>query len=198
MRIRLCPKNKPACSAGPLSPVLTIYAVYGKLQPPDCVPSKPTVPDILHGSYLLSEQSPASSHNTPFCRRSHRITKLPPDVKRKFCIFRRISAIIFVQCADLQFSFRRGLRNRLGGRPRPSSFVLRASRMRASAAGRIRTRRRNGAFSGAPAKARFRWGKAAQRNDAQFQGGSSRNRLKRSECSLRLRHPPDDMTEKCI
>ena len=38
-------------------PVQTIYALirlaFGKSQPPDCVPSKETAPDILHGSYLL-------------------------------------------------------------------------------------------------------------------------------------------------
>ena len=66
VRIRLCPKNKPAgmperkppdaVLAGFL-PVQTIYAlirlVSGKSQPPDCVPPREAIPDILHGSYLL-------------------------------------------------------------------------------------------------------------------------------------------------
>lgn len=48
-------------------------------------------------------------------------------------------------------------------------------------------------------KRRFRWGKAEQQSDTQFQGGSPvRTALKRSERRLLRRQPPFDMTEKCI
>ena len=66
VRIRLCPKNEPAgiperkppdAALAGLFPVQTIYALlcltFGKSQPPDCVPPREAVPDILHGSYLL-------------------------------------------------------------------------------------------------------------------------------------------------
>ena len=88
-------------------PVQTIYTLirlaFGKSQPPDCVPPREAIPDILHGSYLLSEQSPASSHtrigqNLP--TRLIRITKFPLAVKREFCIIYRLFRDIFVQNAD--------------------------------------------------------------------------------------------------
>lgn len=45
--------------------------------------------DILRGSYLISEQSPASSHSAPLNRRLIMILQTPPVVNRKFQILRR-------------------------------------------------------------------------------------------------------------
>ena len=58
-------KTKPA--RWPVDPRARDIRVYkNRFQPPDCVPDIPPTPDILHGSYLgKTEQSPASSHNTP-------------------------------------------------------------------------------------------------------------------------------------
>ena len=136
VRISPCPKNKPAgiperkppeAAVAGFSPVQTIYPLirlaFGKSQPPDCVPPREAIPDILHGSYLLSEQSPASSHtrfghNLP--TRLTRITKFPLAVKREFCIFYRFFSAIFVQNRDCGLADRRaqniGISRRRAGR----------------------------------------------------------------------------------
>ena len=62
-------------------------------------------PDILHGSYLISEQSPASSHNTPVLShtRSFNIPIYRPYVKKKFSISAKIFGIFFVQVYEINF-----------------------------------------------------------------------------------------------
>ena len=62
-------------------------------------------PDILHGSYLISEQSPASSHNTPVLShtRSFNIPIYCPYVKKKFSISAKIFGIFFVQVYEINF-----------------------------------------------------------------------------------------------
>jgi hypothetical protein len=62
VRIRPRPKNKPASfGAGQTRPRdIRVYRI-GFSRPIVCS----SAPDILHESYLVSEQSPASSHNTP-------------------------------------------------------------------------------------------------------------------------------------
>ena len=99
-------RPRSAAMAG-FFPVQTIYTLirlaFGKSQPPDCVPPREAIPDILHGSYHRSVQSPASSHtrfghNLP--TRLIRITKFPLVVKREFCIYYRFFCVIFVQNAD--------------------------------------------------------------------------------------------------
>ena len=52
MCIRPCPKNKPAFLSRS-DTVQAIYTMCSTLQPPDCVPKMASVPDILHGSYLV-------------------------------------------------------------------------------------------------------------------------------------------------
>ena len=80
---------------------------FGKSQPPDCVPPREAVPDILHGSYLLTG---AISRFIAYARFGHnlparliRIAKFPLDVKREFCIFYRFFELIFVQNRDCGF-----------------------------------------------------------------------------------------------
>ena len=80
--------------------VQVIYAVHEMLQPPDCVPTIQSIPDILHESYLVFTSNlplhriirPLATH-----RRLHRITKLALTVKIIFCIFRRIFNYFFVK-----------------------------------------------------------------------------------------------------
>ena len=84
-------------------------------------------PDILHGSYLISEQSPASSHNTPVLShtRSFNIPSYCPYVKQKFSISAKIFGIFFVQVYEINFrgnrGGRRGVRRKIcGTAQRPS------------------------------------------------------------------------------
>ena len=67
-------------------------------------------PDILHGSYLISEQSPASLHNTPVLShtRSFNIPIYRPYVKKKFSISAKIFGIFFVQVYETNFGGNRG------------------------------------------------------------------------------------------
>ena len=67
-------KTKPA--RWPVDPRARDIRVYkNRFQPPDCVPDIPPTPDILHGSYLgKTEQSPASSHNTPVLSHTRSVT----------------------------------------------------------------------------------------------------------------------------
>ena len=69
-------------------------------------------PDILHGSYLENEQSPASSHNTPVLShtRSFNIPSYCPYVKQKFSISAKIFGIFFVQVYEINFRGNRGVR----------------------------------------------------------------------------------------
>ena len=71
-------------------------------------------PDILHGSYLISEQSPASSHNTPVLShtRSFNIPIYRPYVKKKFSISAKIFGIFFVQVYEINFGGNRGVKGR--------------------------------------------------------------------------------------
>ena len=71
-------------------------------------------PDILHGSYLISEQSPASSHNTPVLShtRSFNIPIYHPYVKKKFSISAKIFGIFFVQVYEINFGGNRGGKGR--------------------------------------------------------------------------------------
>ena len=71
-------------------------------------------PDILHGSYLISEQSPASSHNTPVLShtRSFNIPIYRPYVKKKFSISAKIFGIFFVQVYEINFGGNWGAKGR--------------------------------------------------------------------------------------
>ena len=87
--------------------VQVIYAVHEMLQPPDCVPTIQSIPDILHESYLVFTSNlplhriirPLATH-----RRLHRITKLALTVKIIFCIFRRIFNYFFVKAHQSTFA----------------------------------------------------------------------------------------------
>ena len=91
VRIRPRPKNKPAYKAGQ-PPSARYTRVPNRSQPPDCVLNIHSTPDILHGSYLANEQSPASSHNTLVLAhtRSINIPSNRLNVKRNFVIFGEI------------------------------------------------------------------------------------------------------------
>ena len=107
-------------------PVQAIYAYMDQVPAARLRAGHASAPDILHGSYLISEQSPASSHNTPVLShtRSFNIPIYRPYVKKKFSISAKIFGIFFVQVYEINFGGnrgRRGVRRKIcGTAQRPS------------------------------------------------------------------------------
>ena len=90
VRIRPRPKNKPAFLAGSRPGPRDIRVYRWGFSRPIAYRKRP-VPDILHGSYLVSEQSPASSQcGRAFARALQQYSRTKARCQGKFCDFRRI------------------------------------------------------------------------------------------------------------